>query len=278
MIRAESITFRYGRGETVLRDVSCEVVPGEVLAVAGPNGSGKSTLVSLLDGMLEPERGRVLLDDRPIEDCSRREVALAIGYVAQTAEFHFPLTVLEYVLQARFAHGHLLGFETDSDLEAAHRTLEMTGTTGFASRHLGELSGGERQRVMLARALAQEPRALLLDEPTANLDISHQVRMLDLVRSLAHGCGMAALVVTHDLNLAAEFSDRMLLLGRGEVRGAGTPAEVLTPERIEEVFGTPVLVDQNPVNGAPRVTVVVPSERRVVTRISEARSDRRRTQ
>jgi iron complex transport system ATP-binding protein len=260
VIRAEEVTFRYGRGPLVLAGVSCEVVAGGVLAVAGPNGSGKSTLVALLDGLLAPASGRVLLDGRPVGALARREVARAVGYVAQSAEVHFPLTVLEYVLQGRFAHGHLLGFETDEDVAAAERALELTAAAAFAPRHLDELSGGERQRVMLARALAQEPRALLLDEPTANLDIAHQVRMLDLVRSLSHRDGLAVAVVTHDLNLAAEFADRMLLLAGGEVKGSGTPAEVLTPERIESVFKTPVVVDANPVNGAPRVTVVVPRE------------------
>jgi iron complex transport system ATP-binding protein len=261
VIRADEVTFRYGRGEPVLRGVSCEVTPGEVLAVAGPNGSGKSTLVALLDGLLAPASGDVLLDGRPVARLPRRDVARAVGFVAQSGEFHFPLTVLEYVLQGRFAHGHLLGFETDEDLAAARRALEMTATAEFETRHIHELSGGERQRVMLARAIAQEPRALLLDEPTANLDISHQVRILDLVRGLAHGCRMAVAVVTHDLNLAAEFADRVLLLEGGLVRGLGTPAEVLTAERIEAVFGMPVVVDANPANGAPRVTVMVPRER-----------------
>ena len=263
MIRADRVTFGYRRGEPVLDGVSCEVSAGEVLAIAGPNGSGKSTLVGLLDGLLAPSSGTVLLDGRPVARMPRREVARAVGFVAQSGELHFPLSVLEYVLQGRFAHGHLLGFETDEDLAAARRALEMTATAEFATRHVLELSGGERQRVMLARAVAQEPRALLLDEPTANLDISHQVRMLDLVRSLAHGAGLAVAVVTHDLNLAAEFADRLLLLGDGRVRGVGTPAEVLTAERIEALFGVPVVVDANPANGAPRVTVTVPRTREI---------------
>lgn len=260
MIRADNITFRYGRGNAVLRDVSCEVVPGQVLAIAGPNGSGKSTLVGLLDGLHTPERGQVLVDGRPVSSYTRLEIAQRIGFVAQSAEFHFPLSVLEYALQGRFAHGHLLGFETDADVEAAHAALEQTGTLEFASRHIDELSGGERQRVMLARALAQQPRALLLDEPTANLDISHQVRMLALVRSLAHGCQIAVAVVTHDLNLAAEFADSVLLLKGGETMGIGAPRDVLTPDRLEAVFETPVLVDAHPVTGAPRVTLVAPQE------------------
>lgn len=260
MIRAENISFRYGRSVPVLRDVSIDVREGEVLAIAGPNGSGKSTLVSVLDGLLTPHSGRVLLGDRPLRSMSRREVALAVGFVGQSAEFHFPLTVLEYVLQGRFAHGHLLGFETDADVDAANRVLRLTGAESFAARHLDELSGGERQRVMVARALAQEPRVLLLDEPTANLDIAHQIRILALVRSLARDSQMAVAVVTHDLNLAAEFADRVVLLADGQIRGCGTPSEILTPERIESVFGTPVLVDANPVTGAPRITVLAGSD------------------
>lgn len=260
MIRAESVTFRYGRSAPVLREVSVEVREGEVLAIAGPNGSGKSTLISLLDGLMTPAGGRVLLDGRPLDEIPRREVARSVGFVAQSAEFHFPLTVLEYVLQGRFAHGHLLGFESDGDVEAAMRALQMTGAESFAARHLDELSGGERQRVMVARALAQEPSVLLLDEPTANLDIAHQIRILALLRSLSHGCRMAVAVVTHDLNLAAEFADRVVLLADGQVRGCGTPREILTPERLELVFGTPVLVDANPVTGAPRITVLAGSD------------------
>lgn len=260
MIRAENISFRYGRSVPVLRDVSIDVREGEVIAIAGPNGSGKSTLVSVLDGLLTPHSGRVLLGDRPLRSMSRREVALAVGFVGQSAEFHFPLTVLEYVLQGRFAHGHLLGFETDADVDAANRVLRLTGAESFAARHLDELSGGERQRVMVARALAQEPRVLLLDEPTANLDIAHQIRILALVRRLARDSQMAVAVVTHDLNLAAEFADRVVLLADGQIRGCSTPSEILTPERIESVFGTPVLVDANPVTGAPRITVLAGSD------------------
>ena len=262
VITAERIVFRYGHGDLVLRDVSCAIVEGEVLALAGPNGSGKSTLIGVLGGLLRPTSGTVSLDGKPIRSLSRREIARFVGLVAQSGEFHFPFTVLEYVLQGRFAHGRLLGFESEEDVAAAHRALDMTATAQFAGRRIDELSGGERQRIMLARALAQEPRALLLDEPTANLDISHQVRMLDLVRSLAHGCGMAVAVVTHDLNLAAEFADRMLVLGAGEVRGVGAPRDVLSSALIEAVFEAPVVVDSNPVNGAPRVTVVAPREHR----------------
>lgn len=262
MISVDNVRFGYGRGAPVLVDVAFDVAEGEILAIAGPNGSGKSTLIGLLDGFHKPAAGRVLLDGKPIASMPRRDVAQLVGYVAQGAEFHFPLTVLEYVLQGRFAHGHLLGFESEEDFEAARWAMRITETSVFLERRLDELSGGERQRVMLARALAQKPRVLLLDEFTANLDISHQVRMLALVRDLAHGCRMAAVVVTHDLNLAAEFADRILLLGDGKVRGLGQPRDVLTPERLESLFHIPVLIDTNPSSGAPRVTVVSTAESR----------------
>lgn len=259
MIRAEEVHFRYGRhGAWVLQGVSLNVEPGALTAIVGPNGSGKSTLVRLLDGLLAPERGRVLLDGHPVQSLSRRAVARAIGYVAQTIDIHFPLTALEYVLQGRFAHGQVLGFETEEDIAAAGEAMALTETSELAGRHLSELSGGERQRCMLARALAQRPRALLLDEPTANLDISHQVRVLDLVRRFTRSRGLAAVVVTHEINLAAEFADRVLLLHRGEAVALGPPREVLTRERVEQLFGTPVLVDQNPLSGAPRVTLIAP--------------------
>jgi iron complex transport system ATP-binding protein len=259
MIRAEDVHFRYPRGgDWVLRGVSLEVNPGELLAVLGPNGSGKSTLVRALDGLLAAAHGRILLDGRPIGAYARLEVARAIGYVAQSVDLHFPLTALEYVLQGRFAHGRGLGFESDADVSIAEEAMRMTDTSAFAGRHLSELSGGERQRCMLARALAQRPRALLLDEPTANLDISHQVRTLDLVRQQTRVGGLGAVVVTHEINLAAEFADRVLLLDRGEVRAIGTPGDVLTRDRIRNLFETDVLVDENPLSGAPRVTLIAP--------------------
>jgi iron complex transport system ATP-binding protein len=257
-LAASDVVFAYGRAEPVLRGVSVDVNAGELLAILGPNGSGKSTLVKLLDGLIAPRSGSVLLDGRPVTSYARRDVARRIGYVSQTSDVHFPLTATEYVLQGRFAYGHVLGFESEHDLEATRWAMEVTETDVFAERHLDELSGGERQRCMVARALAQEPGVLLLDEPTANLDISHQVRTLALVSRLAHGCGLAAVVVTHEINLASEFADRVLLLRRGEVKGLGAPRDVLTREMVEDVFRTPVLVDESPASGAPRVTVVPP--------------------
>ena len=227
-----------------------------MLAVLGPNGSGKSTLLKTIVGILSPSSGSVLVDDRDLATVSRREAARLIGYVAQESTVRFPLTAMEFVLQGRFAQGRLVGFESDEDEREANRAMELTETSPFASRVVNELSGGERQRVMLARALASRPKLLVLDEPVANLDISHQVKMLDLVSRLVTDEEMSAVVVTHELNLAAEFATEVLLLKAGEAIAFGNPPGVLSEERLRSVFSTDLIVDVNPRSGAPRVTLM----------------------
>jgi iron complex transport system ATP-binding protein len=239
----------------VLKGVSFNASAGEVLAILGPNGSGKSTLIKTVVGLLSPERGRVSLDGRDVHRMPRREAARIIGYVAQESSVRFPLTALEYVLQGRFAQGRLLGFESDDDLAESRRAMELTDTLPFAARLVGELSGGERQRVTLARALASSPRLLVLDEPVANLDISHQVKTLELIRGLVEAGTMSAIVVTHDLNLAAEFATRVLMLKGGEVLACGRPCETMTASLLSDLFGAGLLVDLNPLTGSPRVTL-----------------------
>ena len=247
--------IRFGYAEPVLKGVSFDVSSRELLVVLGPNGSGKSTLLKIIVRVLEPESGRVMLDGRDVTTMPRRQTARLVGYVAQEATTRFPLTAMEYVLQGRFAQGRLVGFESDEDVREAARAMEMTETSEFAARFVGELSGGERQRVMLARALASRPRLLVLDEPVANLDISHQVKMLDLVKELTRAAEMSAIVVTHELNLAAEFASRVMLMKSGELLAIGGPREVLTDARLRALYGTDLLVDENPVSGAPRITI-----------------------
>lgn len=247
--------IRFGYAEPVLKGISFGVSNKELLVVLGPNGSGKSTLLKIIVRVLDPESGSVMLDGRDITTMPRRQTARLIGYVAQESTHRFPLTAMEYVLQGRFAQGRLIGFESDEDVREASRAMEMTETAEFATRYVGELSGGERQRVMLARALASRPRLLVLDEPVANLDISHQVKMLDLVKELTHSADISAIVVTHELNLAAEFAARSMLMRSGEVLAIGEPRQVLTEERLRALYGTDLLVDQNPVSGAPRITI-----------------------
>jgi iron complex transport system ATP-binding protein len=257
MLDVSDIRFSYEN--PVLNGLSFNVGDGELLAILGPNGSGKSTLVKLIVGILDPESGVVSIDGRDLASMSRRESAQLIGYVAQDSSVRFPLTAFELVLQGRFAQGRLIGFESERDVREAEWAMEVTETSDFAARSLDELSGGERQRVMLARALAVRPKLLVLDEPVANLDVSHQVKMLDLVRRLTIETGITAIVVTHEVNLAADFATSALLLKSGEMIAFGAPKEVMTEELLRGVFETDLMVDLNPASGAPRVTLITRS-------------------
>jgi iron complex transport system ATP-binding protein len=240
----------------VLERVSFSGGPRELIAVLGPNGSGKSTLLKIVVGILKAEQGDVSLSGRRLQQLTRREIARQIGYVPQESNVRFPLTVLEYVLQGRFAQGRLTAFESEQDVVEAERAMRLTDTERFQSRMVNELSGGERQRVMLARAIAARPRLLVLDEPVANLDISQQMKMFDLVSRLTEEEAIAALVVTHELNLAAEFATAVLLLKRGRVAGFGPPHSEMTRDVLESVFDTSLMLDANPVTRAPRITLM----------------------
>jgi len=258
VLEARDICVSYGARE-VVAGVTLLAQAGSVTAIIGPNGAGKSTLMRALNGAKEVARGEVLLDGKPLRGFARRVVARRIAVVAQEAELRFPVTVTEFVLGGRYswASAGAWGWETEGDMEAAASALKETELEGFAARLVNELSGGERQRVVLARALATEAGILLLDEPTANLDLAHQAAMLQLVRARCDERGAAAVVVTHDVNLAAEFADRVLLLKAGRTLAMGSPREVLTPETLRELFEIQVLVDEHPVTGAPRITPVL---------------------
>jgi iron complex transport system ATP-binding protein len=255
MLRADSISIKYGPCD-VVRGVSFELRGGRIAALLGPNGAGKTTLIRSLNGTVPVSDGRIELDGRPLRSYSRRDIAKRIAVVAQENETKFPISVLEYVLAGRFANGSAFGWETGEDIAIAKNALERCDLGGFAERLMNELSGGERQRVVLARALATDARVLLLDEPTANLDLAHQAMMFRLVRERCRDDNASAIVITHDLNLAAEFADEVILLKNGEVFASGTPKEVLTAANISGVFNIPVLLDVNPASGNPRVTTV----------------------
>lgn len=257
MLEAREITVRYGEREA-LTGVSLLASPGEVIAIIGPNGAGKSTLMRALNGAIEPASGEVLLDGKPLKIYSRRAVSRRIAVVAQEAELRFPVTVMEFVLGGRYAWSNTgtWGWETVEDVELARAALIETRMESFSGRLMNELSGGERQRAVLARALATQSSVLLLDEPTANLDLAHQAYMLALVRSRCDSRNVSAVVVTHDVNLASEFADSVLLIKNGKALASGSPREVLTEERLGELFEIEVLVDANPVSGAPRITPV----------------------
>ena len=257
MLEARDVTIKYDE-RVAVANVSLALAASEVTAIIGPNGAGKSTLLRALNGQVRRASGVILLDGEPIEKLSRRAIGRHIAVVAQEAELRFPVTVLEFVLGGRFAWASNTGWgwETERDLSVAEAVLRETELTDLSGRLMNELSGGERQRAVLARALATEASHLLLDEPTANLDLSHQSTLLALVRNRCDERNAAALVVTHDINLAAQFADHILLMKHGRVLDAGPPREVLTPELLHEVFEVTVLVDAHPVTNAPRVTPV----------------------
>jgi iron complex transport system ATP-binding protein len=242
ILEARGITVRYrAAARPALDRVSCAVIPGQLVAVAGPNGSGKTTLVRAVTGLAPLEAGEVLVEARPVRRWPRSELARVLGVVPQREETAFPLLVEETVLLGRYARLGPFAAPSPADREAVRSALDRCDIAGLARRTVDSLSGGEWQRVRLARALAQEPRALVLDEPTASLDVRHEMQLLELVRRLVDG-GMAGLVITHQLNLAARFADRMLLLDRGRVAAEGTPREVLTRETLGRVFEWPVAV------------------------------------
>jgi iron complex transport system ATP-binding protein len=260
VLSVEGAWFRY-RDTWVLQDVTFQVHPGEILGILGPNASGKTTLVRVLDGNMKPQRGRVLLRGEDIRGLSRRRMAQKVAVVPQESPMLYPFTCLELALMGRHAHLGPLAFEGPRDVEIARRSLERTGSIHLAARKVNELSGGERQRVLIARALAQEPQILLLDEPTAFLDLRHQLDFVDLLLRLHRDEELTVVWVSHDLNLAALTCERLMLLKDGRIRSLGTPAEVLTEENVREVYGRRVLVDRNPRSQTPRITPIVDLER-----------------
>jgi iron complex transport system ATP-binding protein len=252
MLELCDISFSYKR--PVLSGVSLAVKSGEVLALLGPNGAGKSTLLGIACGSLKAQKGKVLFEERPLADFSRREIARKIALVMQAGEVRFPLTALEYVLAGRFAHASAFGFDSMHDIEIAMKSLSDMDAMQFSGVHFNQLSSGERQRIVLARALAQEPRLLLLDEPTANADLAHQVSLLGFVKRLTREGRLGVLFVTHEINLAAEFADRVALIKDGKLLASGRPKEVMTVDLLSQIFELPLLIDEHPQSGNPRIS------------------------
>jgi iron complex transport system ATP-binding protein len=263
-IEAEGVGFHYGV-ENALEDVSLHVEPGEVVGLLGPNGSGKSTLIKILSGILPGYEGSVRVDGTEVRSARRRDLAAMLAVVPQETTFGFPFTVLQTVLMGRHPHLAGLAFETPRDVELARAALDRCGARHLEHRTIQELSSGERQRVVFARALAQEPRALLLDEPASFLDIRHQTELYDLVRDLATAENIAVLTVLHDLNLAAEYCERIYLLREGRVAAAGPTDEVFTYANLTRVYETEVYVDTNDLTGQ---LIVVPLSGRVRRQLS----------
>lgn len=255
----EGRSLHYAYDETsVLAGVDVALKAGDILGILGPNGSGKSTLLGLLSGLISPAKGSVLLGGEPIDSLSRAEVARTMGLVPQTPEVSPGLSVMETVLTGRF---NLMGgrqFENTSDEEAARQALELTGLTKLARRSAGALSGGESQRLALARALAAEPKLLLLDEPTSALDLDHQMGVMTMLEQRAVHSGLAVCIVSHDLNLASLFCNKLVLLHGGKTLACGDPTKVLLPDLLHQAYGVKTHVDIEPSRGRPRVTTLAP--------------------
>ncbi|MEW6326050.1 MAG: heme ABC transporter ATP-binding protein [Thermodesulfobacteriota bacterium] len=242
--------------QKIIDGISFSVPNGCFLGIIGPNGSGKTTLFRVITGFLNPWEGEVLYQGKNTSRITAADLAKEIAVMPQGLESTFSFTVEELVAMGRFPHLGRLQKLGKRDREVIHQVLELTDTEDFKDKKLFELSGGERQRVFLAQALAQEPKLLLLDEPTAHLDIGHQIRILDVIKRLNRTGGMTVIVVLHDLNLASLYCDQLILLKDGSIFAEGSPSEVMTYKIIEAVYETVVLVNENPITKRPHVLLV----------------------
>jgi iron complex transport system ATP-binding protein len=253
-IEVKDISLGYFHKE-VLKDVSFQVLPGEMVGLIGPNGCGKSTIIRALTRIISPYRGGIYLDGEDIINIPRHKLARILGVVPQIPLLPGAFTAFEVVLMGRNPHLGLFQHEGPREMEIARQAMEKTMTLGLASRRVGELSGGEIQCLLIARVLVQETKAILLDEPTANLDIGRQVEILNLIKNLCLENNLAVLAALHDLNLAAQYCDRLVLINNGRVHIQGTPGEVITAQNVKEVYGAQSCVYSHPANGLPAVLI-----------------------
>lgn len=254
-LELKKVTLAYGQ-RVILRDVSFEVRRGEFLGLVGPNGSGKSTLIRGITNLLVPLSGQILIDGQRVSGMSRGELARKVAVVPQAPVLPELFTAFEMVLMGRTPHLKFLQHEGRKDMDITWRAMQKTQTDHLSKRRVGELSGGERQRLTIARALTQEAELLLLDEPTSHLDLKYQVETLDLVKELCIDKGLAAVAALHDLNLAAQYCDRLVMLEHKGIHSQGSLEEVITPEAIREVYGADVYVHPHPVNQLPTTCII----------------------
>ena len=254
-LKATGIHFSYGQ-RVILHEMSLEVGFGDVVGLVGPNGSGKTTFLRIVGGSLSPQKGTVYVDGKELPSLRPKDRARLVATVQQTPAVPTGFTALEVVMMGRNPHLGLLQWEGPKDMEACGRAMELTETSEFAHRLVTSLSGGELQRVFIARALAQETSVLILDEPTAHLDISYQTSVLDMIEKIRRQTNITVLVAMHDLTLAAQYCNRIAALYQGNVFAVGEPSEVLTVEVVSEVFGAPVSVVKHPVHSTPVILPV----------------------
>jgi len=254
-LQIHQVYFSYLDG-LVLHNINLSIGAGEMVGLLGPNGSGKTTLIKLASGVLKPTQGEIRLDGSNLSRLSRKSIARSVAVVPQQFHIPFAFTTTEVVLLGRIPFLKAFAEEGEVDKRAVANALELVGISELAQRRFDELSGGEQQKVILAMALAQQPKLLLLDEPTVHLDITHQVEILELVRNLNMEQGLTVIAAMHDLNLASLYFDRLILLKEGRVSADGTPAQVLTKDRISEVFSASVRVEPHPTTGAPHIVII----------------------
>ena len=261
----KDVAFSYSKGkraesEAVLKELSCLILSGRVLGILGPNGSGKSTLLKLLARVLQPQKGTIEILSQSLAGLSQLDVAKRVALVPQETLQVFPFTIAEMVLMGRSPHHQGWGgwhWEDSQDWAVAQNAMEELDVAHLGNRLVTEVSGGERQRAVIARALVQEPQILLLDEPTAFLDLHHQLDIARIIKRLNRERGLTVILVSHDLNLASQYCDHVLMLNHGRLAAMGSPQTVITPEVIEAVYGCSVLVDRHPQSGLPRVSLPV---------------------
>jgi len=251
-LEVKNISLSYNHHD-VVKGLSFTLRPGELVGLIGPNGCGKTSVIKALSRLLSPGSGEIFLDGKPLNLIPRHSLARFVGVVPQNPSLPETFTVSEVVLLGRYPHLGFMRTESSKDLAIASWAMERTGISSLSGRKIGELSGGERQRVTIARVLAQEPESILLDEPTASLDINHQVEILDLIKNLCQDKNIAALIALHDLNIAAQYCDRLILMKEGRVHAEGLPGEVITAATIKEVYGAENLVYPHPENHLPVV-------------------------
>jgi len=255
LLKINNVSAGYYK-EDVIKDISLDINDGDFMGLLGPNGSGKTTLLRLATRVLHPKKGEIRFKEKNIFGMDLKEFCRNVAFVSQEVSGDFSFSVMEIVLMGRIPHLKRLQFETKTDLKIAEDALSLTDSLHLKEKMLDELSAGERQRIIIARALAQEPILLFLDEPTSHLDIGHQIQILDLLKKLNRQNNLTVVTVLHDLNLASTYCNRIALLDNGTIFKEGNPEDVLTYQNIEAVYKTIVLVQENPVTGKPNVVLV----------------------